>query len=105
MVSAARPAPVVKSVAEAVAVQPATPARSSVTWTIPRLPAAVPPGAAEARLALAGAVIESTPRTTRMLELHCGSELPDMQLLPGSAELTVLASVRLPVSGSLTETE
>src|ERR1700733_6370402 len=105
MVSAALPIPVVKSVAEVVAVHPATPARPSVTWTMPRLALAVAPGAAEPRLALAGAVIESTPRTTATLELHRGSVLPDRQLLPGSAELTVLARVRFPVSGSLTETE
>src|ERR1700735_3268939 len=63
MVSAAVPIPVVKSVAEVVAVHPATPARASVTWTMPRLALAVVPGAAEPRLALPGAVIESTPRT------------------------------------------
>src|ERR1700733_627931 len=105
MVSAAVPIPVVKSVAEVVAVHPATPARASVTWTMPRLALAVVPGAAEPRVALAGAVIERTPRTTGMLELHRGSELPDGQLLPGAAELTVLTRLRSPVAGSLTETE
>ena len=64
MVSAGVPVPVVKPVAETVAVQPAPKPRLSVTWTVPRPPLMVPPGAAAPRLALAGAVIDSGPART-----------------------------------------
>ena len=65
----------------------------------------VPPGAAAPRSALAGAVIKSTPVTTATVVPQRGSVLADGQLLPGVAEVTVLASVRSPVSGLLTVTE
>jgi hypothetical protein len=97
MVSDAVPRPVVKSVEETVAVHPVRPSRSSVTWTTPSPAPEVPPGAAAPRSALAGALIESTPVTTGTLALQRGSELPGGQLLPGVAELTVLARLRSPV--------
>lgn len=57
MVSAGVLSPVVKSVAETVAVQSAPKPRPSVTWTVPSAALRVPPGAAEPRAAVAGAVM------------------------------------------------
>src|ERR1700722_7400308 len=105
MVLAAVPLPVVRSVEETVAVHPARLARSSVTWTMPSPALAVPPGAAVPRSALPGVVIDRKPVTIATVTLHCGSELPGGQLLPGVSELTVLARMRLPVMVGLTVTE
>jgi hypothetical protein len=57
MVSAAEPPPVVKFVADTVAVHPATPGRQSVTVTVPIEALIVPPGTALPRLAVSGTVI------------------------------------------------
>ena len=104
MVSAGVPVPVAKLLAETVAVQPAPKPRSSVTWTVPSPALRVPPGAAEPRLAVAGAVMESGPATTATVTAQPG--LPDApgQVLPVAVEVTVLAIMPVPVSGSLTVT-
>jgi hypothetical protein len=105
MVSAGVPAPVAKLVAETVAVQPAPKPRSSVTWMVPRPAARVPPGAAEPRLAVAGAVMDSGPAATGMVTVQAGLVDAAGQVLPGAAEATVLTRAPLPVSGLLTVTE
>ena len=90
MVSAGVPVPVAKPVAETVAVQPAPKPRSSVTWTVPSPALRVPPGAAEPRLAVAGAVMESGPATTATVTVQPGLLDPGGQVLPGAVEVTVL---------------
>ena len=102
MVSAGVPVPVAKLVPETVAVQPAPKPRSSVTWTVPRPPLAVPPGAAETQGGGGGAVIDSRPATTATVTLQPGPERPAGQVLPGAVEATVLDRAPLPVSGLLT---
>src|ERR1700722_15702436 len=104
MVSAGGPVPVVKAVAETVAVQLAPNPRLSVTWTLPRLPLMVPPGAAEPRLALAGAVMDKAPPTTGTETVQAGRVLPDGQVLPGVPETAVLDRDRPPASGLFTVT-
>src|ERR1700733_9898364 len=59
MVSAGVRGPGARPLAEPVAVQPAPKPRSPVPLTVPSPPLRVPPGAAEPRLAVAGAVMES----------------------------------------------
>ena len=105
MVSAGVPLPVVNAVVATVAVQLAPNPRPSVTWTVPRLALMVPPGAAEPRLALAGAVMDRTPLTTVTVAVQPGLVLPDGQVLPVAAETAVLARTWLPVSGLATVTE
>src|SRR6266496_2633221 len=74
MVSAGVPPPVVKSVADAVAVQEAlSRARSSVTVVVPISPVMVVPGAPEPRFAVAGAVIVSAPLVTAKVTVVSGS--------------------------------
>ena len=104
MVSAGVPAPVAKLVPETVAVQPAPKPRSSVTWTVPRPPLRVPPGAAEPRVAVAGTVMESGPATMATVTLQPGPGGPGGQVLPVAVEVAVLVRVPLPVSGLVTVT-
>ena len=104
MVSAGVPVPVAKLVAETVAVQPAPKPRSSVTWTVPRPALRVPPGAAEPRLAVAGAVMVSGPATTATVTVQPGAAGPAGQVLPGAVETTVLDKAPPPVSGLFTVT-
>ena len=101
MVSAGVPVPVVKPVEATVAVQSAPKPRSSVTWTVPRPALRVPPGAAEPRLAVAGAVMVSGPATTATVTVQPGLPDPAGQVLPGAVETAVLARVPVPVSGLL----
>ena len=102
MVSAGVLLPVVKSVAETVAVQPAPKPRSSVTWTGParRLEAAGSRGA-EVRVGRD----DDGQRPGDDGDGH-GAARPPVpeggQVLPGAAEVTVLVSMPLPVSGLLT---
>src|ERR1700733_11062753 len=105
MVSAGVPVPVVNAVAATVAVQPAPNPRLSVTWTVPRLALMVSPGAAEPRLALAGAVMDRAPLTTMTVTVQPGLVLPDGQVLPGVPETTVLDRDLPPASGLFTVTE
>src|SRR5260370_41399061 len=106
IVSAVVRAPVVKSVAVTVAVHSAAGrARASVTWTAPRLAVMVPPGPVAPRSAVAGAVIESGPRMTRTVTAQAGLVVAGGQVLPGLVEVTVLSTVRSPVSGLLMVTE
>ncbi len=105
MVSMGVPVPVAKPLEETVAVQPAPKPRSSVTWTVPSPAPRVPPGAAEPRLAVAGAAMESGPATTATVTLQPGLPDPAGQVLPGAVETTVLDRAPGPVSGSFTVTE
>src|SRR5580693_399281 len=96
----------VKSVEETVAVQLAPGrARLSVTVTVPRLAVAVPPTVIAPRSAPAGALIDRMPVTTATVALQAGLVVPLRQLLPGAAEVTVLAMILSPVSGSSTVAE
>src|SRR5450755_4061423 len=104
MVSAGVPRPVVNALVETVAVQLAPNPRPSVTWTVPRLAWMVPPGAAEPRLALAGAVMDRSPLMMVTVAVQPGLGLPDGQVLPVAAETAVLDRTRLPVSGLFTVT-
>ena len=77
MVCAGRPAPVVKSVTETVAVQMAPArARSSVTSTVPSPASALAPASAAPRSAPAGTVMDSVPVMTSTVEMQAGSTLP-----------------------------
>src|ERR1700722_769695 len=105
MVSAGVPVPVAKPLAETVAVQLAPKPRSSVTWTMPSPPLRVPPGAAEPRLAVPEAVMESGPATTATVTLQTGLADPDGQLLPVAVETTVLDKTPWPGSGLFTVAE
>ena len=84
MVSAGAPPPVVKSVADASAIQAAvSEARSSVTVIAPISPVIVVPGAPEPRGAAAGAVIVSAPLVTAKVTVVSGSPGP-----PGAGAFT-----------------
>ena len=103
MVSAEVPLPVVKSVAETVAVQPAPNPRSSVTWTVPRLALRVPPGAAEPRAGGGRGGDGERPGD----DADGDGAAPPLvqvggQVLPGAVEVTVLVRAPLPVSGLFT---
>ena len=76
MVSAGVPVPVAKPVAETVAVQPAPKPRPSVTWMVPSPALMVPPGGAEPRAAVAGAVMDSGPAMTPTVTVQPGSPVP-----------------------------
>src|ERR1700678_2733577 len=104
MVSAAPP-PMVKSLADTEAVQSAPKPRPSVTWTVPRLDSMVAPGGPEPRAALAGVVMDNGPLMTPVVTVHWPPLVPDGQLLPAAAEVTVLVRVVPPVSGLLMVTE
>ena len=104
MVSACVPVPVAKPVDATVAVQSAPKPRSSVTWTVPRPEPSVPPGGPDPRLAVAGTVMVSGPATTATVTAQSGPGLAAGQVLPGTAEITVLDRVPGPVSGFLTVT-
>src|SRR6266536_5885876 len=99
MVSASVPVPVAKPVDATVAVQSAPKPRSSVTWTVPRSELSVPPGGAEPRPAVAGTVMVSGPATTATVTAQSGPGLAGGQVLPGTAEVTVLDMVPGPASG------
>src|ERR1700735_3094791 len=105
MVSAGLAAPVVKSLEDTEAAQSAPKPRPSVTPTVPRGEEMVVPGAPEPRAALAGAVIDSGPVMTAVVTAHGGMSVPGGQVLPGAAEVTVLARLVPPVSGLSTGTE
>ena len=84
MVSFVVPAPVVKAVDDAVAVQAAlSRARSSVTVIAPISSVMVVPGAPEPRSAVAGAVIVSAPLVTAKVTVVSGSPGP-----PGAGAFT-----------------
>src|ERR1700729_1168981 len=88
MVSFPVPAPVTKSVDDAVAVQEAlSRARLSTTSTFPSTPVIVDPGAPEPRFAAAGAVIESAPLVTVKVIVVSGSPAtgPTVVLMPDPA--------------------
>src|ERR1700723_3121135 len=95
MVSFGVAVPVVKLVADAVAVQVAlSRARSSVTVTCPpRSEEMVLPGAPEPRFAEAGAVIESAPLVTVKVTVVFGSPAAG----PPAAVLVVAAHAAVPV--------
>jgi hypothetical protein len=77
MVSSGVAVPVVKSVADAVAVQEAlSRARSSVTVVAPTSPVMVVPGAPEPRSAAVGAAIVSAPLVTAKVTVVFGSPGP-----------------------------
>ena len=105
MVSAGVPLPVVNAVVATVAVQLAPNPRPSVTWTVPRLAWMVPPGLAEPRLTLAGAVMDRIPLMMVTVAVQAGLVAPDGQVLPVAAETAVLDRTRPPVSGLATVTE
>src|ERR1700691_5462756 len=96
----------VKSVEETVAVQLAPGrARVSVTVTVPRPVAGVPPVAIDPRSAPAGTLIDSTPVVTATVALQARLAGPLGQVLPGAAEVTVLTMILSPFSGSSTVAE
>src|SRR5580700_4873028 len=98
MVSAGALLPVLKSVADTVTVHPAPSPRSSVIWTLPRLPLIVPPVTADPRKAAAGAVIDSGPLMMRTVAVQPGRGAAGGQVLPGTEDVAVLVRTRLPVS-------
>src|SRR6185437_10429245 len=96
------PVPVVNAVEDTVAVQSAPKPRLSMTWTVPRLPDTVVPGAALPSEAVPGTEIDRLPATTDTETEQPDSVLSGGQVLPGSVEATVLSITRVPLSGSLT---
>ena len=79
IVSSGVPAPVVKSLDDAFALQAAaSSARSSVTVTVPSRPEMVVPGAPEPRFADVGAVIVSAPEVTVNVTVVSGSPPAEM---------------------------
>src|SRR5882724_7341469 len=90
--------PAVKSPHDTDASQSAPKPRSSVTWTGPRFDSITLPGGPAPRSALAGAVMVSVPLTMLEVTVH-GPPASTGQLLPASAEVTVLVMLVPPSSG------
>src|SRR5712691_10558080 len=99
MVSGPVPVPVVNAVEDTVAVQLAPKPRLSMTWTVPKLPDRVVPGAELPSDAVPGTVIDSAPATTETETEQAELVLPDGHVLPGAVDATESVSRRSPVSG------
>src|ERR1700722_17410451 len=104
MVCGPDPEPVVKLVADTVAVQFAPKPRLSVTLTVPSLARRLLPGAPLPSEAAPGTVIDSDPATAVVVAVQVGPGLAGGQVLPAAVEVAVLVSTRPPVSGLATVT-
>src|ERR1700761_8921806 len=102
MVRRPAPLPVVKFVADTVAVQLAPNPRSSMTSMVPRFPDSVVPGAALPSEAVPGTSMDSGPGTTGIVTWQAALVLPGGQVLPAITEATVLVRDLVPASGSST---